>query len=121
MMSELKVLEREDRTRRQKAISVMPVRYSAVHMLGYRYSILTACLVLVLLQSNLFQPVQQRLEMASEQQRDMEQAFEKLLLRTRGELNYLCMYLHTVHICTLVVDTRWDQPLILAEWVESSY
>ena len=36
-------------------------------------------------QSNMYQPEERRREMKSEQQRNMEQAFEKLLVRTRGE------------------------------------
>ena len=39
----------------------------------------------LVLQVNMFQPVDQRIEMASEQQRDMEQAFEKLFVKTHGK------------------------------------
>ena len=37
------------------------------------------------LQANMFQPVHRRVEMVSEQQRDMEQAFESLLVKQHGK------------------------------------
>ena len=39
----------------------------------------------VCLQANMFQPVHRRVEMVSEQQRDMEQAFERLFVKTHGK------------------------------------
>ena len=54
----LQVLERRDREHRQRALAGMP--------------------------ANVFQPAQQRAEMVCEQQRDMEEAFEKLFVKTHG-------------------------------------
>lgn len=63
----VQVLERRDREHRQRALAGMP--------------------------ANVFQPVQRRAEMVGEQQRDMEEAFEKLFVRTHGtEYNMSCMY-----------------------------
>jgi len=64
MLKQLKTLEREDRTHRQKKLATMP--------------------------ANMFQPVHRRLEMVSEQQRDMEQAFENLFVKKHG--------VHTHHV-----------------------
>ncbi|CAI8002158.1 Centrosomal protein of 295 kDa [Geodia barretti] len=58
LMDQLKVLEREDRALRQKAISTIP--------------------------NNMYQPLEQRMAVAREQQRDMEQAFERLFVSTHG-------------------------------------
>ena len=41
----------------------------------------------------MFQPVHRRVEMGSEQQRDMEQAFERLFVKTHGKT-------HLIHDCS---------------------
>ena len=47
---------------------------------------MVCCLfILICLQANMFQPVHRRVEMVSEQQRDMEQAFERFFVKTHGK------------------------------------
>ncbi len=80
MLAELQSLEREDRATRQKSLAKMPVSISLVHCTYYRL-----CAIgqpsFSLKQTNMFQPTHQRIEMASEQQREMEGAFERLFVR----------------------------------------
>lgn len=54
---------------------------------------------LFFLQPNLFQPAHRRIEMASEQQREMEGAFERLFVRTQGT----CTQPHSVCNMLLLV------------------
>ncbi len=77
MLAELQSLEREDRATRQKSLAKMPVSISLVH---YRLCAI-AQPSFSLKQTNMFQPTHQRIEMASEQQREMEGAFERLFVR----------------------------------------
>ena len=39
------------------------------------------------IQSNMYQPMEHRKEVAREQQRDMEQAFERLFVQTHGKIH----------------------------------
>jgi len=73
MLEELQVLEREDRVCRQKSLARIPV----IHIQFYNL-----VLNLLSVQPNMFQPAHRRIEMAAEQQRDMEGAFERLFVRT---------------------------------------
>ena len=52
-------------------------------IVGFRATPLT-----VPLQNNMYQPLEQRMAVAREQQRDMEQAFERLFVSTHGQLKY---------------------------------
>lgn len=45
---------------------------------------LCALLIVTPLQANMFQHTQRRMELGHEQQRDMEQAFEGLFIKTHG-------------------------------------
>ncbi len=86
MLAELQILEREDRVTRQKSLAKMPVS----ELNFYTVTVRIYCKPLT--QKNMFQPAHRRIEMASEQQREMEGAFERLFARTQHGTNVACVY-----------------------------
>ena len=56
------------------------------------------CFPSTCLQTNVFQPIHQRIEMVTEQQKDMEQTFERLLLQANSTLVVVFLFNHCNYI-----------------------